>query len=95
MTREEMVELVIESLRESLRMSGREVICDVAEATVPIGGLRDFDSLNGIEVTQALEERLGVPLADSLFMDDGGGRARSVGDVADHLMRLMSPGVGA
>jgi hypothetical protein len=85
-----MVKLVRESLRESQRMSGRDDDFTVTEATVPIGDLVDFDSLNGIEATQVLEERLGGPLPENLFTDETTRRPLSVGLVVDRLLGLAS-----
>jgi len=88
MTRKEMIQLVSESLRESQRMSGRAGAFTVTEATVPIGDLPDFDSLNGIEVTQLLEERLGGPLPENLFTNETTRQPLSVGEVVDRLVSL-------
>jgi len=88
MTRNEMIDIVGEALRESQRMCGRSDDFLVTEATVPIGDLDEFDSLNGIEATQVIEERLGGSLPEDLFIDEETRKPLSVGAVADRLLAL-------
>jgi hypothetical protein len=88
MTREDLLEAVIEALRETQRMSGHDVEAAITGATVPIGDLIQFDSHNGIEATVALEERVGHPLPVNLFTDDSTRRPRSVDEVVDRLLNL-------
>lgn len=90
MTRIEMIDLVSESLRESQRLCGRADDFEVTEATIPIGDLDEFDSLNGIEATQVLEERLGGTLPEDLFVDEETHKPVSVGAVADRLLALAT-----
>jgi hypothetical protein len=89
MTRAELVGLVIETLRETQRLSGRGDSFAVTETTVPIGDLADFDSHNGLEATLAVEERIGQSLPVNLFTDDATRRPLSVGEVVDHLLSLV------
>ncbi len=90
MTREELMGLVIEALRETQRLSGRDPGFPVTEATVPIGDLDEFGSHNGLEVTVALEERIGRELPTNLFTDDSSRRPLSVGEVVDRLLSTVA-----
>jgi acyl carrier protein len=88
MKREELVEAVIDALRETQRMSGHDADTIITEATVPIGDLVEFDSCNGVEATLAVEERIGHSLPVNLFSDDSTSRPLSIGEVIDRLLGL-------
>ena len=92
MKRDEMIELVSELLRESQKLSGRDDVFAITEATVPVGELADFDSLNGVEATHLIEERLRKRLPDNIFVDGASRHPLSIGQVVDCLLDLMNFG---
>ncbi len=85
-SREELLAIVIDALRHTLRMSGRDADTPITATTIPIGELPDFDSHNGIEATLAIEERIGRILPISLFVDKATGRPLSIAEVVDRLI---------
>ncbi len=88
MTRKELVETLIGALRESQRHSGHDEDATISEATVPIGDLVDFDSLNAVEVTVALEEHVGCTLPVNIFAEDSTHRPLSVAEIVDRLLSM-------
>lgn len=86
---EQVQKAIIEVLREIQTMSGREVV-PMNSSTCPIGDLPGFDSLNGIEATLQISEKLGYdfPL-DNLLVDDSGHRALKISEVAERACQLM------
>jgi acyl carrier protein len=90
MTRKELLEAVMSALRETQQLSGHADDIAISEATVPFSDLIDFDSLNAVEATVALEQRLGRTLQENVFVD-GKGRPLSVRGVAERLLESTSP----
>ena len=86
---EQVQKAIIEVLREIQTISGREVV-PMNSSTCPIGDLPGFDSLNGIEATLQISEKLGYDFSlDNLLVDDGGRRALRISEVAERACQLM------
>jgi hypothetical protein len=92
MTRNDAVKKVAEALRMIQEMSGRPAD-EIAEDTIPIGGLAGFDSLNGVEVAVIVGAISAGGLVNICVSEDGR-RALSVGEIADSVLRLASKGKG-
>lgn len=88
MSRDRVIAAVIAALKESQRQSGCTVEEPITPDTIPIGELRDFDSLNGVEATLSLEGLLDRKLPVNLFADDELRRSLSVAQVADRILLL-------
>lgn len=82
MDADQVTKVVIEVLTELQEMSGREAI-PISSSTCPIGDLDGFDSLNGVEATVELSERLGFDVpAINAFVDETGTKALTVAEIA-------------
>lgn len=85
---EEIQEIVLAAVCEIQEQSGRplpEVCCGTV---CPIGDYEGFDSLNAVEVTVQLAERLGCEIKGNPFVK--GRRALKVEEVAKRLHQLVS-----
>lgn len=98
MNRDEVMKALVEILAE-LQELVRDVAEDsenISEITKPVGGLRQFDSLTGVEASVMCFERFEIPekkrvKVQSLFVgDDHEGRpyALTVGEVVERIMAL-------
>jgi len=87
---EHLVALIEEILQQVQTMSGRPP-ATVGGGTVPIGDLQGFDSLNGLEVTILLAERIGyaIPGDVNLFVSEDGRRALTVRQIAERIQGLV------
>lgn len=83
LTREEIQELVITSLREVLK---DKTVREIDEATDPINDL-GLDSLDGINFACTLSEKLKINIPHELnpLLDDEKNRPRRVGEIIDLL----------
>jgi len=88
MTKADAINKVVGAVRMIQEMSGLPV-GDLTEATIPIGGVVGFDSLNGVEVAVIVGATNTRGLVNICVSDDGR-RALSVGEIADSLIRLVS-----
>ncbi len=97
MKRKEVIEALIEILKEVQKAIGEEPE-EINEKTRPIGGIGFFDSLVGIAVTFRCFERFGIEddgEFESLFHGNnkkGAPCAFTVGEVADRIMSLTNRG---
>ena len=83
MKKEEAVKNVIQVLDQLQKDSGRQAV-RMSASTCPIGDLEQFDSLNGVEATVEIADKLNVELPGvSVFVDETGTRALSVSEIAD------------
>ena len=90
MKKEEVIKSVIQVLGQLQRDSGRKAT-SISSSTCPIGDLDQFDSLNGVEATVEIADKLGVELPGiSVFVDESGTRALSVSEIADVVCRVRS-----
>ncbi len=77
-------------LAEIQSISGR-VQEPIREDTRPIGDLDQFDSLNGVEATVELSDRLGVDLGVvNAFVNEDAAKALTVSEIADGICRLIA-----
>jgi acyl carrier protein len=61
MEKTKVIEVIADVLKEIQSMSGRTPV-PISATTCPIGDLADFDSLNGVEATIELSDRLGIEI---------------------------------
>lgn len=93
MNREEVLIVVVEILQELQALLGEEAE-EIGELTKPIGGLKKFDSLTGVEATEICLERFEIDdnkKIMSLFVgEDKNGRpyALTVGEITDRIVKL-------
>ena len=85
MNKDTVQQVVIEVLTEIQTKSGRP-LRPLTGQTRPIGGLLGFDSLNAVEATVELAERLGCALAEvNVFLNPAGTRPLCVQEITEHL----------
>lgn len=90
MNRDKIVKTVIEVLGELQKDSGRKGNAIYA-STCPIGDLDQFDSLNGVEATVELSNKLDMELPGvSVFVNESGTRPLSVSEIADVVCKAAS-----
>ena len=92
MDRAEVVGKIVEAVRQLQEVSGREV-GTLGPGTRPLGDVKGFDSLSGIEATVTLSELLDQDLPDSVFVSEDGRHALSVSEIADKLCAVTGIGV--
>jgi acyl carrier protein len=88
MTIEEIQKIVLEVVCGIQEQSGRplpEVVCGTLR---PIGDFEGFDSLNSVEVTVQLTEKLGCEIDGNPFVN--GRRALKVDEVAKRLHQVVN-----
>lgn len=90
MTRQQAEAAVINAISEIQEMSGRECP-EITGETVPIGDVPGFDSLNGLETTILIDQRLGIETPDDarLFTNDTGQRAIPVSEIAQRIVDFV------
>ena len=59
MSRNEMIEIVIEKLTDIQEIGDREKVT-ISDTTIPIGELPEFDSMNGVEFASMIDEVLRI-----------------------------------
>lgn len=90
MTREEAAAVLLDVLREAQDLSGH-AWTDIGMEAKPIGALEGFDSLNGVEATVMIEQRLGCTLdVESIFVSEDGRKALTVREIAERLRKRMA-----
>jgi len=90
MKKSESVRVVTEVLQEIQSVSGRPAT-QISEHTRPIGDLDEFDSLNGVEATVELSDRLGIELPGvNAFVNEKGTKALTVSEVADGICKTTA-----
>ena len=90
MNNAEAIRIVTDVLAEIQSISGR-VQEPIREDTRPIGDLDQFDSLNGVEATVELSDRLGVDLGVvNAFVNEDAAKALTVSEIADGICRLIA-----
>jgi acyl carrier protein len=83
--KDEIIRALCEVLAEVQQSTGRDNI-QITDSTCPIGGLLDFDSLNAVEATVMVEQRLGIELdCVNVFVDAEGTKAISVAEAAANI----------
>jgi acyl carrier protein len=88
MNKAEAVIIVTDVLTAIQEISGRERT-SISESTCPIGDLAQFDSLNGVEATVELSDRLGIDLPSvNALVNESGTKALTVSEIADGICKL-------
>lgn len=88
--REDVLRVVIDALREA-QVDLQEEVTEIDEKTLPIGGLKYFDSLTSVMVTIHCLDSLGYtdPLDfPSLFIEKKG-KVLTVGEVVDRIIEIL------
>ena len=89
MDRETVMKHVVQAVKKIQEISGRD-IGTIDANTRPIGDASGFDSLNAIEVTVALSERLDNDFPDdNLFVSQDGKRPLTIAEVTDNLCEAI------
>ncbi|MGA2031211.1 MAG: hypothetical protein ABSG68_03050 [Thermoguttaceae bacterium] len=90
MNRAEVVKVIVAVLAELQSISGRPET-QISEGTCPIGDLDHFDSLNGVEASVELSDRLGIDLPGvNAFVNEKGTKALTISEVADAICGLTA-----
>src|SRR5688500_928549 len=92
MTREQTIRMLISVIEEFQERRGLPESA-IAEHTIPMEELHDFDSLSSLEATLEIERRIGkrVPPKERLFFADSGQRYFTIGEIADRITPLLPP----
>lgn len=86
MNHAEVVSVLLDVLTCIQQNSGRDIAA-ISGNNCPIGDLDGFDSLNGVEATVELADRLGIEISGtSVFVNESGTKALSVTEVAERLI---------
>jgi len=89
MTRNEVIAIVIEKIEKIQKISDRERV-PVTNNTVPIGGLPEFDSMNGVEFASMIDEVLSIGDVGNLCASKDGTQALTVSEIADRILEIVS-----
>lgn len=90
MNKSKIIEVITQVLHDLQSASGRGGT-QITQGTCPIGDLDQFDSLNGVEATSELSERLGFDLPGvNIFVSDDGTKARTVTETADCICEIAA-----
>jgi acyl carrier protein len=93
MTAKEIEDTIIQTLRE-LEAGCGEGTNEISASTIPLGDLKFFDSLLAIELSIALEAKLGCACNDGSFFSDKKTEKRfSISEIAAHLAELSKVAV--
>lgn len=85
MNHAEVLSVLLDVLTSIQQNSGRDIAA-ISGDTCPVGDLDGFDSLNGVEATVELADRLGIEISGtSVFVNESGTKALSVTEVAERL----------
>jgi len=87
MTKEEIINKIIEVLYEIQETSGEDRV-EINEATIPIGNLSGFDSLRGVEALVTIAEKLNIEIKGeaNLFISKDERKAISINNIADRIL---------
>ena len=94
MTRADIEKQLCDAVREVQTASGR-ACPPLTGATVPIGGVDGFDSLNSIEVGAEIGAVLGDAVGENPLVDPETGRASSIREAAARILKQMNMASGA
>ena len=88
--RNEVMDVLIKEIQE-IQQAIVDTPEQIAEETIPIGNLCEFDSLVSVEATINVFAALGLgePSCTSIFISKNG-KALSLGQVADRILKLTS-----
>jgi acyl carrier protein len=90
METKEIESVIVAVLREVQTISGREW-ADLGPESRPVGDLDGFDSLSGVEVTVAIEQKLECKFEiESIFTSDDGKRALNLKQISDRVSNILA-----
>ena len=90
MDNDKVMKVIAEVLANVQTSSGREAVL-VTGNTCPIGDLDGFDSLNGVEASVELSERLGIDLPGvNAFVNEEGSRALKISEIACNICKVAN-----
>ena len=90
MNKAKVIEVIANVLTELQSISGRESV-PISGTTCPIGDLDGFDSLNGVEATVELSDRLDLDLPGvNGFVNEQGNKALTLSQVADNICKFSA-----
>lgn len=87
-TIEKIQETVLEVVCCIQEQSGRPLPENICGTLCPIGDFEGFDSINAVEVTVQLTEKLGCEIDGNPFVD--GRKALKIGEVAKRLHQVVN-----
>lgn len=90
MDKDQVIKVITDVLADMQSTSGRKP-ATVTGNTCPIGDLDGFDSLNGVEASVELCDRLGVDLPGvNAFVNEQGTRALKVSEIASNICKAAN-----
>ena len=90
METKEIESVIVAVLREVQTISEREWT-DLGPESRPVGDLDGFDSLSGVEVTVAIEQKLECKFEiESIFTSDDGKRALNLKQISDRISNMLA-----
>ena len=90
MEKAEIVRRVTGILSKVQKISGRKTVA-ITGQTRPIGGLPDFDSLNGVEASVLIAQEFSIEFPRSnILVNDSGTAPLSVSQIADYVGKSIS-----
>lgn len=88
MTKNEIRDAVIAAIERIQSLSGRP--CQpIEDSTKPLLDVAGFDSLNGLEATIELEQKLGTLGVENVFLSESGKSARSIETIVNEIVRAQ------
>lgn len=89
METQEIESAIVGVLREVQTTSGR-VWTDLHPGSRPLGDLDGFDSLSAVEVTVAIEQKLGCKFGiDSIFTSEDGKQALTLAQIGERVGKML------
>ena len=88
MTNDEIRDIVAAAIQRIQSVSGRP--CPPLQDTIrPLLDVEGFDSLNGLEATIEIEQKLGSLRIENLFLSESGKSARTLGTIVNEIVRAQ------
>lgn len=89
MSKTEVALVIKDAFKDFQKMNNRKYE-DVSPSTTPIQGLAEFDSLNGMEITLEIGERLKIEIPDlNICTDKSGKRALTIREITERACELV------
>jgi len=90
MKKEEIRKIIIQEIKKRLKADGN-VVVEIGDETIPIGGVANFDSYNGVEVTVAIKDKLKCSFDDIVtIFQNKDGIPLSMNNIVDNLAGMLS-----
>ncbi|MDO8589244.1 MAG: acyl carrier protein [Armatimonadota bacterium] len=85
----EIESVIVAVLRDIQTTSGRQWT-ELNQESRPLGDLDGFDSLSGVEVTVAIEQKLGCKFdTDSIFTSEDGKHALNLKQIGERICKML------